>query len=130
MQFEGNNYEYVQKIHVLYMFRILTVMIYALNRESNGTDGDDATIRRRSFTDLTLLPTDESLELFVSMEERVELGEGRHSGAAEVVLFVVVVVVVVVVGNWVGEGVVEDVVDVVCVWVRLGGWTGVGVWVC
>jgi hypothetical protein len=62
------------------------------------------------------------------MEERVELGEGRHGRAAEVVWFVFVVVV----NNRVGEGVVEDVVDVVCVWVRLGGWTGmgVGVWGC
>ena len=41
--------------------------------------------------------------------------------ATEVVWFVVVRV---------GEGVVEDVKGVVYLWVRLGGWTGVGVWVC
>jgi len=111
------------------MFRMFMLTTYAPNRESNGTNGDDTTIRWWSFTDLALLPADEPLELFVAMEERVELREGRHGRAAEVVWFAVVVVVV---NNRVGEGVVEDVKDVVCVWVRLGGWTGVvvGVWGC
>jgi hypothetical protein len=70
--------------------------------------------RSRSFA------RDEPLELFVAVEERVELGEGRQGWAGEVVWFVVVI-------NRVGEGVVEDVKRVVCMWVRLGRWTGVGV---
>jgi hypothetical protein len=61
--------------------------------------------RWRSFTDLALLSADEPLELFVAVEERVELRECRYGRVVEVVWFVVVRV---------GEGVAEDVKRVVC----------------
>jgi hypothetical protein len=63
------------------------------------------------------LPADEPLGLFVAVEERVELGKGRHGCAAEVVWFVVVR----------GEGVVEDVKGVVCMWGCEGGVDGKGI---
>jgi hypothetical protein len=74
-----------EKIHVLYMFRGQSgdinagsiLRVHTPNRESNGTNGDDMTICWWSFTNLALLPADEPLELFVAVEERVELGGCR-----------------------------------------------------
>ena len=42
--------------------------------------------------------------------------KAKREGAADAVWFVVRV----------GDGVVEDVKRIVCMWVRFGGWTGVG----
>ena len=93
--------------------------VHTVNRELNGTNRDNTIIRWWGSTGLALFPADEQLELSVAVEERVELGEDRYGLAAEVVWFVVVRV---------GDGVAEDVKCVVCMWVRLGGWTSVDVW--
>jgi hypothetical protein len=79
LQFEGITTENKCTVHVSWTeWGYLNTQS---NRKLNGTNGDDT---RWSFTDLARLSVDEPLELFVAVEERVELWEGRHGWASEV----------------------------------------------